>query len=55
MDPAGILMLQSVRIIFEIIGLKPESMKFTKEYFNADNLVKALRQVFKLMRTRWRY
>ena len=51
MDPAGILMLKSVRIVFELIGLKPESMKFTKEYFNADNLVKALRQVFQLMRT----
>ena len=42
MDPAGILMLRSVRIIFEMIGLKPESMKFKKEVFNSNNLVKAL-------------
>ena len=42
MDPAGILMLRSIRIVFEMIGVKPESMKFIKEEFNADNLVKAL-------------
>ena len=42
MDPAGILMLRSVRIVFEMIGLKPESIKFTKERFNSDNIVKAL-------------
>ena len=42
MDPAGILMLQSVRIIFETIGLEPESMKFIKHKCNADNLIKAL-------------
>ena len=42
MDPPGILMLRSVRIVFEMIGLKPESMKFIKEEFNASNLVKAL-------------
>ena len=49
MDPTGILMLKSVRIVFEILGIEPESMKFNKEFFNADNLVKALRQVFKLI------
>ena len=42
MDPAGILMLRSVRIVFEMIGLSPESIKFIKEEFNYDNLVKAL-------------
>ena len=42
MDPPGILMLQSVRIVFELLGLDPESIKFTKEEFNADNLVQAL-------------
>ena len=42
MDPAGILMLRSIRIVFEMIGVQPESMKFIKEEFNADNLVKAL-------------
>ena len=42
MDPAGILMLRSIRIVFEMIGLRPESMNFIKQEFNADNLVKAL-------------
>ena len=42
MDPAGILMLRSVRICFEKIGLKPESIKFKKEEFNSTNMVKAL-------------
>ena len=42
MDPAGILMLRSVRIVFEIIGIKPESIKFQKEEFDSENLVKAL-------------
>ena len=41
-DPAGILMLRSVRICFEMIGLQPESIKFKKEEFNSTNLVKAL-------------
>ena len=44
MDPAGILMLRSVRICFEMIGLKPESMKFKKEEFNSTNLVEALNE-----------
>ena len=44
MDPAGILMLRSVRIVFEMIGIKPESMKFIKEEFNSDNLIKALNE-----------
>ena len=42
MDPAGILMLRSVRICFEMIGLQPESIKFKKEEFDSKNLVKAL-------------
>ena len=42
MDPAGILMLRSVRIVFEKLGLKPESIKFIKHEFDAGNLVKAL-------------
>ena len=42
MDPSGILMLRSVRIVFEIIGVSPESIHFIKEEFDADNLVKAL-------------
>ena len=33
MDPAGILMLRSVRIVFEMLGLQPESIKFKKEEF----------------------
>ena len=35
-------MLRSVRIVFEKLGLKPESMNFIKHEFNAGNLVKAL-------------
>ena len=42
MDPAGILMLASVRIVFELLGFDPESIKFIKEEYNNDNLVKAL-------------
>ena len=44
MDPAGILMLRSIRIVFELLGIEPESIKFTKEEFNNDNLVKALNE-----------
>ena len=43
MDPAGILMLRSVRMFFEIIGIQPESIKFKKEEFNSSNLVQALK------------
>ena len=42
MDPAGILMLRSVRVVFEKVGIQPESVKFKKEEFNSTNLVKAL-------------
>ena len=42
MDPAGILMLRSVRIVFEMIGIKPESMNFIKEKFDSDDIIVAL-------------
>ena len=42
MDPAGILMLRSVRIFFELMGMEPESINFIKEKFNAQNIVKCL-------------
>ena len=44
MDPAGILMLRSVRIVFEKLGIQPETIKFKKEEFNCDNLVKGLNE-----------
>ena len=42
-DPAGILMLRSIRKVFEILGIKPESIQFQKEEFNAQNIIDALR------------
>ena len=42
MDPPGILMLQSVRNVFEKLGLQPENIKFKKEEFVSSNMVKAL-------------
>ena len=45
MDPAGILMLRSVRIVFEKLGIKPERIKFKKEEFNSDNLIKGLNDI----------
>jgi len=44
MDPAGILMLRSVRVVFEKLGVQPETIKFKREEFNSDNLVKALNE-----------
>ena len=44
LDPAGILMLRSVRIVFEKIGIQPETMTFEKESFDSTNLVKALNE-----------
>ena len=41
-NPAGILMLKSVLIVFELIGINPESIKFIKQEFNSSNLVEAL-------------
>ena len=37
-------MLRSVRIVFEMIGMKPESINFIKEKFDSNNLVKALNE-----------
>ena len=37
-------MLRSVRIVFEMIGIKPESINFIKEEVNSNNLVKALNE-----------
>ena len=42
MDPAGILMLRSVRIVFEMLGLQLERIKFKREEFSSNNLIKAL-------------
>ena len=42
-DPAGILMLRSIRIVFELLGIQPESIQFQKEEFNGQNLIDALR------------
>ena len=42
MDPAGILMLRSVRIVFEKVGIQPELIKFKKEELVFTNLVDAL-------------
>ena len=45
MDPAGILILRSVRIVFEKLGIQPERIKFKKEEFNSDNLAKGLNEI----------
>ena len=42
MDPAGILMLRSFRIVFEKVGIQPESMKFKKDEIDSTNLIEAL-------------
>ena len=42
-DPAGILMLRSIRKVFELIGIKPESIQFRKQEFNSQNIIDALR------------
>ena len=36
-------MLRSIRKIFELIGIKPESILFQKEEFNSQNIIDALR------------
>jgi len=36
-------MLRSIRKVFEILGIKPESIQFQKEEFNAQNIIDALR------------
>ena len=42
-DPAGILMLGSVRKVFELLEINPESIQFRKEEFNGQNIIDALR------------
>ena len=37
-------MLRSVRIVFEKIGIQPETITFEKEIYNSTNLVKALNE-----------
>ena len=41
-DPAGVLMLRSIRKVFELIGIEPESIQFQKEEFNGQNIINAL-------------
>ena len=36
-------MLRSIRNVFELIGIKPESIQFQKEEFNGQNIIDALR------------
>ena len=42
-DPAGILMLGSVRTVFGLLKINPESIQFRKEEFNEQNIIDALR------------
>ena len=42
MDPPGILMLNSVRRVFELAGFKPESIKFQKDEYDRTNIIDAL-------------
>ena len=42
MDSPGILMLHSVRRVFELAGIKPESVQFQKEQFDDKNIIDAL-------------
>ena len=42
MDPAGSLMLNSVRKVFGLAGIKPESILFQKEQFDSSNIIDAL-------------
>ena len=42
MDPAGILMLNSVRRVFELAGIKPESILYQKEQFDDSTIIDAL-------------
>ena len=43
MDPAGILMLRSIRKVFELMEIQPESIQFQKEEFNGQDIIDALR------------
>ena len=42
MDPPGILMLNSVRRVFELAEIKPESILYQKEQFDSSNIIDAL-------------
>ena len=42
MDPPGILMLNSVRRVFELAGIEPESIKFQKDEYDQKNIIEAL-------------
>ena len=35
-------MLRSIRKVFELLGIKPESIQFQKEEFNGQNIIDAL-------------
>ena len=42
MDSPGILMLQSVRKVFELAGIEPKSIQFQKDEFDASTVIDAL-------------
>ena len=42
MDAPGVLMLNSVRKVLTLAGIKPESIQFKKEELNAGNIIDAL-------------
>ena len=42
MDPAGILMLGSIREVFNELGIDLESVQFYKVLFGADEIIPAL-------------
>ena len=42
MDSPGILMLQSVRKVFELAGIEPEWIQFQKDEFDASTVIDAL-------------
>ena len=42
MDPAGILMLGSIREVFDVLGIDLASVKFEKLRFGPDEIVPAL-------------
>ena len=44
MDPPGILMLTSIRKFFNLIGIRPESINFKKDEFNAETLMDAFQK-----------
>ena len=42
MDPPGILMLHSIRKVFELAGIEPESIQFRKDEFDETSIIDAL-------------